>query len=54
MGIDPSRISYLKKADQWLGPIQDIAIEQRGETWQAVQTPFQLEPEIPAHQGIRL
>jgi uncharacterized protein (DUF362 family) len=54
MGIDPSRISYLKKADQWLGPIQDISIEQRGEPWQAVQTPFQLEPDIPAHQGIRL
>jgi uncharacterized protein (DUF362 family) len=54
MGIDPSRISYLKKADQWLGPIQDIAIEQRGEPWKTVQTPFQLEPEIPAHQGIRL
>jgi uncharacterized protein (DUF362 family) len=54
MGIDPYRITYLEKADQWLGPIQDIAIQQRGESWQAVQTPFQLEPGIPAHQGIQL
>lgn len=54
MGIDPSRITYLKKADQWLGPIHELAIEQRGETWQSVHTPFALEPDIPAHQGIRL
>ena len=54
MGIDPYHITYLEKADQWLGPIQDSLIEQRGETWRSVQTPFQLIPEIHAHQGIRL
>jgi len=54
MGIDPYRIPYLKKADQWLGPIHSTFIEQRGEPWQAVQHPFALTPEIPAHQGIQL
>jgi uncharacterized protein (DUF362 family) len=54
MGIDPYRITYLEKADQWLGPIRDSLIEQRGETWRSVQTPFQLVPEIPAQQGIQL
>ncbi len=54
MDIDPYQIPYLEKADQWLGPIRDSLIEQRGETWRSVQKPFQLIPEIPAHQGIRL
>ncbi len=54
MGINPSRIYYLNKADQWLGPIQEKAIKQRGETWESVQNPFTLIPEIPAHQNIRL
>ena len=54
MGIDPNQISYLNQANQWLGPIQDTLIEQRGENWHTVQTPFQLIPEIPAHQNIRL
>ncbi len=54
MGINPHQIPYLDEADQWLGPIRDSLIEQRGETWHSVQTPFQLIPEIPAHQKIRL
>ena len=54
MGIDPNQIPYLEQADQWLGPIRDTLIEQRGETWHSVQSPFQLIPEIPAHQTIRL
>jgi len=54
MGIDPYQITYLEKIDQWLGPIRDSLIEQRGETWRSVQSPFQLIPEIPAHQDIRL
>ncbi len=54
MGIDPYRISYLEEADQWLGPIRNSLIEQRGETWRSVHTPFKLIPEIPAHQNIRL
>lgn len=54
MGINPYQIEYLHKADQWLGPIHESRIEQRGESWQTVQHPFALVPEIPAHQGIRL
>ena len=54
MGIDPSKIPYLKQANQWLGPIHEQLIEQRGESWRAVQTPFALEPQSPSHQGIRL
>ena len=54
MGINPNQIDYLRKSDQWLGPIQESFIEQRGEPWGAVQHPFGLMPEAPAHQGIRL
>ncbi len=54
MGIDPFRIPYLHTADQWLGPIRDTVIDQRGEPWRTVQQPFALEPDVPAHQGIRL
>ena len=54
MGIDPDRIDYLREVDQWLGPIHDSYIEQRGESWQDVQHPFALLPHIPAQQGIRL
>jgi uncharacterized protein (DUF362 family) len=54
MGIDPHKIEYLRKADQWLGPLHESLIEQRGESWRTVHRPFALVPEIPAHQGIRL
>jgi uncharacterized protein (DUF362 family) len=54
MGINPNKIEYLRKADQWLGPIHESLIEQRGESWEHVYHPFALVPEILAHQGIRL
>jgi uncharacterized protein (DUF362 family) len=54
MGINPYQIAYLRKADQWLGPIHESLIDQRGESWRTVQHPFALLPEIPAHQDIRL
>ncbi|GJL59343.1 MAG: hypothetical protein NPIRA03_22000 [Nitrospirales bacterium] len=54
MGINPDKIEYLRNADQWLGPIHESLIEQRGEAWKQVYRPFALVPEIPAHQGIRL
>jgi uncharacterized protein (DUF362 family) len=54
MGINPHKIEYLRQADQWLGPIHETLIEQRGESWRAMHHPFELIPEIPAHQGIRL
>ena len=40
IGLEPSRISYLKLADGRLGPVADRLIEQRGEPWQAVASPF--------------
>ncbi len=54
MGIAPEKISYLHKADNWLGPIAEGAISQRGETIGSVRTNFKLIDQIPAHQGIRL
>ena len=54
MGIDPYRVSYLERADNWLGPISETAIQQRGEAIASVQTNFSLIEQIPAHRGIRL
>lgn len=54
MGIDPYKVSYLERADDWLGPIGERAIEQRGESVASVRTNFNLIDRIPAHQGIRL
>jgi uncharacterized protein (DUF362 family) len=54
MGIDPYKVSYLERADNWLGPVGEESIEQRGESIAAVRTNFNLIDQIPAHQGIRL
>lgn len=54
MGIDPYKVSYLERADNWLGPIGATSIEQRGESVASVRTNFELIDTIPAHQGIRL
>ncbi len=54
MGIDPYKVSYLERSDNWLGPISDRSIEQRGETIASVQANFELIDTIPAQQGIRL
>jgi uncharacterized protein (DUF362 family) len=54
MGIDPYQVSYLERADNWLGPISEKAIEQRGETIASVRTNFNLIETIPAHKGLRL
>jgi uncharacterized protein (DUF362 family) len=54
MGIDPYKVSYLERADNWLGPIGEGSIEQRGEAVASVRTNFELIDTIPAHQGIRL
>lgn len=42
IGLEPSRINYLKFASENLGPIADWQIEQRGETWQSIATPFHI------------
>jgi len=54
MGIDPYKVSHLERADNWLGPIGEGSIEQRGEPISSVRTNFNLIETIPAHQGIRL
>lgn len=42
MGIDPARVSYLHLASHRLGPIGEARIEQRGEAWRTVASPFQI------------
>ena len=54
MDIDPYKVSYLERTDNWLGPISEAAIEQRGEAIASVRTTFNLIETIPAHQGLRL
>jgi uncharacterized protein (DUF362 family) len=51
MGIDPSRVEYLKMASDRLGITEDARIEQRGERIQSVRTNFHL---IPQFHQIRL
>ncbi len=54
MGIDPTKISYLRGASGWLGAIRERNIEQRGEKIESVRNDFQLIDYIPSHKGIRL
>jgi uncharacterized protein (DUF362 family) len=42
MGLEPSRISYLALAENHLGPLRERLIEQRGEPWRDVASPFRL------------
>jgi uncharacterized protein (DUF362 family) len=42
MGLEPSRVSYLKLASRRLGPLEERLIDQRGERWQDVADPFQI------------
>lgn len=54
MGLNPYRMKYLAAAGGRLGPINDTAITQRGETIASVRTPFSLLDKIPAQRGLRL
>lgn len=54
MGIDPRRVSYLAAASDWLGPIAEGSIDQRGEPIWTVRQDFSLVNDIPAHLGLRL
>ena len=54
MGINPQKISYLKRASGRLGAIRESNIEQRGESIVSVRKDFQLFDLTPAHRGIRL
>jgi uncharacterized protein (DUF362 family) len=42
VGLDPRRVSYLRLAEGRLGPIRAGRIEQRGESWQSIVSPFKL------------
>jgi uncharacterized protein (DUF362 family) len=42
MGLEPSRVTYLGMAPARLGPIANRRIEQRGESWESVASPFEL------------
>lgn len=48
MGLEPTRISYLSLAAGRFGPIDEPSIEQRGEPWQPLVSPFEIldEPHL--------
>ncbi|MEW6660562.1 MAG: DUF362 domain-containing protein [Thermodesulfobacteriota bacterium] len=52
MGIDPRRVEYLAKAEQFLGPIRETEIMQVGEAVAGVRSPFKLVDFIPAHRKL--
>lgn len=52
MGIEPSRISYLQLAEGIGGPIGERGIEQRGERWQPLVSPFEIL-DAPHLRGLR-
>jgi uncharacterized protein (DUF362 family) len=53
MGLDPSRVSYLGLAAGPLGPIDERRVEQRGESWRSVASPFEIV-DRPHLQELRL
>ncbi len=52
MGFEPSRISYLQLAAGELGPVENAFIEQQGERWQDVVSPFHII-DAPQLRGLR-
>ncbi|HVA46272.1 MAG TPA: DUF362 domain-containing protein [Pirellulales bacterium] len=42
IGLEPSRVSYLKLTSGRLGPIEDRLIVERGENWRQLVAPFEL------------
>lgn len=48
IGLEPNYIEYLALASPGLGPLADARIEQRGESWQSVASPFKIlnEPHL--------
>lgn len=45
MGLAPRRLNYLNLAENRLGPLEERLIEQRGEPWRSVASPFRLVEE---------
>lgn len=52
MGIAPERISYLQLAANRLGPIANRYVQQQGERWESVASPFKILDK-PHLQGLR-
>jgi uncharacterized protein (DUF362 family) len=52
MGFDPGKISYLQLAARRLGPVDESAIDQTGEPWQDVVSPFRII-DAPQLRGLR-
>ncbi|MEX0978785.1 MAG: DUF362 domain-containing protein [Pirellulales bacterium] len=52
MGFEPARIAYLQLAAGQLGPIDESYIQQRGEPWQNVVSPFEII-DAPQLRGLR-
>jgi uncharacterized protein (DUF362 family) len=52
MGLRPERISYLRLAADELGPIDQARIQQRGERWQDLASPFSIL-DVPHLHGLR-
>jgi hypothetical protein len=52
MGLVPERVSYLALADGLIGPLRERQIEQRGEAWRTVASPFKVL-DIPDLQQLR-
>jgi uncharacterized protein (DUF362 family) len=53
MGINPSKVRYLSKAESKLGPLRQADITQRGESIASVRNDFELLDMIQSHQGLR-
>lgn len=52
MKLNPARVPYLKLAQNRLGPIAEMLIEQRGESWEPLAQPFEILDE-PHLRGLR-
>jgi uncharacterized protein (DUF362 family) len=58
MGLEPSRVSYLAMARRVLGPLDESRIDQRGERWKPLLSPFAVldEPHLnklkAGHTGV--
>jgi uncharacterized protein (DUF362 family) len=52
MGLRPQRINYLRLAADELGPIDQCRIQQRGERWQQLASPFSIL-DVPHLNGLR-
>lgn len=53
MGIEPAQINYMRLADGRLGRIGENRIEERGERWETIVSPFEIL-DSPHLRGLRL